>query len=40
MYYLPEFQAYNELTTVIEKYISFYNHERLQKRINGLNPVE
>ncbi|WP_214798981.1 IS3 family transposase [Exiguobacterium sp. s50] len=40
MYYLRQFQAYNELTTAIEKYISFYNHERLQKRLNGLSPVE
>ncbi|WP_353048701.1 IS3 family transposase [Exiguobacterium sp. s43] len=21
-------------------YISFYNHDRLQKRLNGLSPVE
>ncbi|KDN57558.1 IS3 family transposase, partial [Exiguobacterium sp. AB2] len=24
----------------IENYISFYNHDRLQKRLNGLSPVE
>lgn len=40
MYYLREFQAYNELTSAIEAYISFYNHDRLQKRLNGLRPVE
>ncbi|STO09005.1 IS2 transposase TnpB [Exiguobacterium aurantiacum] len=40
MYYLREFQAYNELTRAIENYISFYNHDRFQKRLNGLSPVE
>lgn len=36
MYYLREFLAYRELTSAINIYISFYNHEGL----NGLNPVE
>ncbi|MFK3988683.1 IS3 family transposase [Exiguobacterium mexicanum] len=40
MYYLREFQAYSELTSAIETYISFYNHDRFQKRLNGLSPVE
>ena len=26
--------------TAIETYISFYNHDRFQKRLNGLSPVE
>ena len=33
MYYLREFQAYSELTSAIETYISFYNHDRFQKRL-------
>ncbi|WP_138858676.1 MULTISPECIES: IS3 family transposase [Exiguobacterium] len=40
MYYLREFQAYSELTKAIENYIAFYNHDRFQKRLNGLSPVE
>ncbi len=40
MYYLHEFQAYSELTSAIENYISFYNHNRLQKRLNSLSSVE
>ncbi|PLT32023.1 IS3 family transposase [Bacillus sp. V5-8f] len=24
----------------IEEYIKFYNHERLQKRLSGLSPLE
>jgi len=37
IYYFREFQAYNELTAAIETYISFYNHNRFQKRLKGLS---
>ncbi|WP_150111975.1 IS3 family transposase [Exiguobacterium antarcticum] len=40
MYYLRDFQAYEELKSYIEAYIYFYNNERFQKRLNGLSPIE
>lgn len=40
MYYLREFQSFEELRKAIEKYIHFYNHQRYQKRLNGLSPLE
>jgi hypothetical protein len=39
MYYLREFQADSELKSAIDTYISFYNHDRFQKRLGGLSPV-
>ncbi|MFB9277264.1 IS3 family transposase [Cohnella cellulosilytica] len=29
-----------ELTQAIDEYINFYNYKRLQKRLNGLNPMK
>ena len=40
MYYLREFQSFEELRKAIEVYIYFYNHQRYQKRLNGLSPLE
>ena len=40
MYYLREFQTFDELQKAIEVYIYFYNHQRYQKRLNGLSPLE
>lgn len=40
MYYLHDFQAYEELKKAIDVYIHFYNNERYQKRLNGLSPLE
>ncbi len=39
-YYLHKYKAFDELEQAIDDYIHFYNHERLQKRLNGLTPME
>jgi putative transposase len=39
-YYLNKYSTFEELKKDIEEYIKFYNHERLQKRLNGLSPLE
>lgn len=39
-YYLKKYNSYDELAQAIDEYISFYNHKRLQKRLNGLSPME
>jgi putative transposase len=39
-YYLNRYSTFEELKKDIEEYIHFYNHERLQKRLNGLSPLE
>ncbi|MGX6446437.1 IS3 family transposase, partial [Neobacillus sp. K501] len=39
-YYLNKYITFEELKQDIEEYIQFYNHERLQKRLNGLSPLE
>ena len=39
-YYLNKYSTYEELKKDIEEYIKFYNNERLQKRLNGLSPLE
>ena len=39
MYYLKEFHSESELKQSIEKYINFYNHKRLQKRLNYQPPM-
>ncbi|MBT2743725.1 IS3 family transposase, partial [Bacillus sp. ISL-77] len=39
-YYLNKYNTFEELKKDIEEYIHFYNHERLQKRLNGLSPLE
>ncbi|MBT2698390.1 IS3 family transposase, partial [Bacillus sp. ISL-40] len=38
--YLNKYNTFEELKKDIEEYIHFYNHERLQKRLNGLSPLE
>lgn len=35
-YYLNKYSTFEELKEDIEEYIKFYNYERLQKRLNGL----
>ncbi|MER2237755.1 MAG: IS3 family transposase, partial [Psychrobacillus sp.] len=40
MYYLREFQSFEELRKAVDVYIYFYNHQRYQKRLNGLSPLE
>jgi putative transposase len=39
-YYLYKYSTFEELKKDIEEYIQFYNNERLQKRLNGLSPLE
>jgi putative transposase len=39
-YYLHTYQTFDELEKAIDDYIYFYNYERLQKRLNGLTPME
>lgn len=39
-YYLRTYQSFDELKNAIDAYIRFYNHERLQERLNGLSPIE
>ncbi|PAE18210.1 IS3 family transposase, partial [Bacillus sp. 7504-2] len=37
-YYRRKFTTFEELSLAIDEYIQFYNHERYQKRLNGLSP--
>lgn len=39
-YYLHKYETYEELKTAIDTYISFYNNERYQEKLNGLSPLE
>lgn len=39
-YYRRKFKTFEELTLAIDEYIHFYNHDRYQKRLNGLSPIE
>lgn len=39
-YYLHKYQTFDELSIAIDEYINFYNTKRLQKRLNGLSPME
>ncbi|MBT2639439.1 IS3 family transposase [Bacillus sp. ISL-39] len=39
-YYLEKYKTFEELSSAIDEYIYFYNHERYQKRLNGLSPLE
>jgi putative transposase len=39
-YYRCKYKTFEELTLAINEYIHFYNHDRFQKRLNGLSPME
>lgn len=39
-YYLNKYDTYEALETAIDTYISFYNNERYQEKLNGLSPLE
>lgn len=39
-YYLHKYETFGELSDAINEYIHFYNHDRYQKRLNGLSPME
>jgi len=40
MYYGETFKPYNQLKKEIEKYIYYYNNERIKQKLAGLSPVE
>ncbi len=39
-YYLHKYGTFEDLSKAINEYIHFYNHDRYQKRLNGLSPLE
>lgn len=39
-YYLHKYHTFEDLAQAIDEYITFYNTKRLQKRLNGLSPME
>lgn len=39
-YYLNKYDSYEELEEAIDTYITFYQNERYQERLNGLSPLE
>jgi len=39
-YYLHTYCSFEDLKKDIDDYIYFYNYERLQKKLNGLSPME
>lgn len=39
-YYLHKYYTFDDLSNAIDEYINFYNTKRLQKRLNGLSPME
>lgn len=40
MYYLNRFETYTQLEQAVREYMVFYNHERYQKKLQGLTPME
>ncbi len=40
MYYGVIYNSYDELKTVIKKYIKYYNEERIKQSLNWMSPVE
>lgn len=39
-YYLHKYEPFKKLSVAIDEYIHFYHHNRYQKRLNGLSPME
>ena len=39
-YYGQYFKPYQDLTSSVDWYIHFYNHQRYQTKLNSLTPVE
>ncbi|ENA4397522.1 transposase [Escherichia coli] len=39
-FYLKKFGSTRELRQAVDKYIHYYNHERIKVKLNGLSPVE
>lgn len=40
MFYGETFNSYDELKQALEKYIKWYNEDRIKEKLNGLSPVE
>ncbi len=40
MYYLKKFSSYDELEAAVTEYMDYYNHNRYQKRLNCMTPIE
>ena len=40
MYNLHTFKDFDSLEVAISRYIHFYNHERIQEKLDGMTPVE
>ena len=40
MYYGKTFKTYEELKEAIEKYIYYYNHKRIKRKLAGMSPVQ
>ena len=39
-YYLKKYDTYEALEEAVTDYMNFYNHERYQKLLNCLSPLE
>lgn len=39
-FYLNRFESIDELQTGLDKYIRYYNHDRIKSKLGGLSPVE
>ncbi|WP_429637515.1 IS3 family transposase [Anoxybacillus kestanbolensis] len=39
-FYRYRFQTSMEVQKAVERYITFYNHKRFQKKLNNLTPIE
>lgn len=39
MYYGVGFKSYDELVNEIERYIKWYNEDRIKTKLNGMSPV-
>lgn len=39
-FYLNRFESLEELQTGLDKYIRYYNHDRIKSKLGGLSPVE
>ena len=40
MYYGKVFRSFEELKQAVDKYIFYYNNERIKAKLTGMSPVE
>ena len=40
MYYEEELLSYEELKQKIERYIQYYNNERIKQKLGGMSPAQ